>query len=49
MKKVDAIFWMPALFLNQRTLKDRPGIKPCVIGPPKDTIGLHLFPQLEGE
>ena len=26
---------MPVLFLNERTLKDRPGIKACVIGPPE--------------
>jgi len=31
------------LFLNQRTLKDRPGIKTCVIGPPETPPVFILF------
>jgi hypothetical protein len=34
---------MAALFLNQRTLEDRPRIKPCVIRPPQTPTVFMLF------
>ena len=36
------------LFLDQRSLNDRPGIKACLIRAARDTKGLHL-PQLAGQ
>jgi hypothetical protein len=34
---------LPFLFLDQRTLKDRPGIKACLIGSPQTPPVFNLF------